>query len=140
MDAKLADCLGSLILIVYVIEGGVIRCSEYNQAIVANILDKGCYLFKSFIFVIIFEEVEFLIQELDKNVVQEAKGVGQILAILVKRRAHANNLLHFVFLSQVLEQVFVLTEFLEDGTGVESHVDVVLVLLRELVNEEIDNH
>lgn len=138
MNTNSSEALIALILISLFLGSGWISLLKNEQAVVAKIFEVEAELFKEFIF-FIFEEVFVLFNKLSDNVSEQLEGIWQVLPIVVRLAANTDNLFENGFLSQNLEAVFILTEFLQDGVSIECHLEIILIFARKLVNEEIDN-
>ena len=66
--------------------------------------------------------------------------MGKVLLVSVVLGTNCNQFGENLLLNQELEEGLILTEFLEDSKCIEGHVDVILILLRKLINEVLNNH
>ena len=88
----------------------------------------------------ISEEAIFLFStELVNNGGEKVQCVWLIERVCIHGRDNANNLVDVLRLGQKVEERLVFAELRQNGGGVQRHVDV-LVLVRELVKERLNDH
>lgn len=95
-------------------------------------------LLEKFIF-FIPEKVFLLLNKLSDDISEQRKCVREILHVVVRLTAHANNFAENGFLGEELEAVFVLAELLKDCIGIQCHLVVILIFGRELIDQEVNN-
>ena len=89
---------------------------------------------------LVLEEAAVLLTKLVDHLSQEVESVVLVLGVFICASDNLDNLAHDIRLGQDLEESLVLAEVTKDGTGVESHVDIVLVPVGDLVEEGVDDH
>ena len=72
--------------------------------------------------------------------VEEVERVNLVLLVRIDGANNVDNVSNNRRLSQYLEESLVLTEFIEDSAGVDSSMDIILVLWRQLLNESVNHH
>ena len=93
----------------------------------------------SHIFVNLKEWV-LLLTELGHDLSEEVDSVDLVMRVSIHACHHTDNLFDNAWLGQDLEELFVLTEFLQDLAGAERLVHIIRVIRWKHVNEGADDH
>ena len=72
--------------------------------------------------------------------VEEVERVNLVLLVRIDGANNVDNVSNNRRLSQYLEESLVLTEFVEDGAGVDGSVDIILVLGRHFLDKRVYHH